>query len=91
MGFTDQEWEEISQDIPKENEPFLQKYLESREALIAQENKQRSGECHISRVEYQKTFTLTKSRNSRCLIPPKPLPTCSPRLRHRPAHPRRGE
>ncbi|KAJ3558863.1 hypothetical protein NPX13_g9630 [Xylaria arbuscula] len=41
-GFTDQEWEEISQDIPKENEPFLQKYLEGREALIAQENKQRS-------------------------------------------------
>ncbi|KAI1350878.1 adenosine/AMP deaminase [Xylaria sp. FL0043] len=42
MGFTDQEWDEISRDIPKESDPFLQKYLEGREALIAQENKQRS-------------------------------------------------
>ncbi|KAI0858155.1 adenosine deaminase-related growth factor [Xylaria cubensis] len=41
-GFTDQEWEEISRDIPGESDPFLQKYLEGREALIAQENKQRS-------------------------------------------------
>ncbi|KAI1178598.1 adenosine deaminase-related growth factor [Nemania sp. FL0916] len=41
-GFTDQEWEEISSDIPKESDPFLQKYLEGREALIEQENKQRS-------------------------------------------------
>ncbi|KAI1823402.1 adenosine deaminase-related growth factor [Xylaria intraflava] len=42
LGFTDQEWEEISAGVPKGNEPFLRKYLEGREALIAQENKQRS-------------------------------------------------
>ncbi|KAI0433537.1 adenosine/AMP deaminase [Xylaria sp. FL1042] len=42
MGFTDQEWDDISQGIPKESDPFFQKYLEGREALIAQENKQRS-------------------------------------------------
>ncbi|GAW21067.1 hypothetical protein ANO14919_105800 [Xylariales sp. No.14919] len=41
-GFTDQEWDEISQEIPKESDLFLRKYLEGREALIAQENKQRS-------------------------------------------------
>ncbi|KAI1081167.1 adenosine/AMP deaminase [Whalleya microplaca] len=40
--FTDQEWEETSQDIPKESDPFMQKYIEGRESLIAQENKQRS-------------------------------------------------
>ncbi|KAI0435861.1 adenosine deaminase-related growth factor [Xylaria telfairii] len=42
MGFTDQEWDEISRGVPRESDPFLQKYLEGREALIAQENKQRS-------------------------------------------------
>ncbi|KAJ8132985.1 hypothetical protein O1611_g637 [Lasiodiplodia mahajangana] len=42
LRFTDQEWEEVSSDIPQENDPFLQKYLEGREALIAEENKQRS-------------------------------------------------
>lgn len=41
--FTDEEWAEISQEIPKEDDVFLQKYLEGRENLIAQENKQRSG------------------------------------------------
>ncbi|KAI0472580.1 adenosine/AMP deaminase [Xylariaceae sp. FL0804] len=38
----DEEWEEISKEIPKESDPFMQKYLEGRENLIAQENKQRS-------------------------------------------------
>lgn len=41
--FTDEEWAEISQEIPKEDDAVLQKYLEGRENLIAQENKQRSG------------------------------------------------
>ncbi|KAH9999752.1 adenosine/AMP deaminase [Xylariaceae sp. FL0662B] len=41
-AFTDREWEEISRDIPKESDPFIQKYIEGREALVAQENKQRS-------------------------------------------------
>ncbi|KAI1429156.1 adenosine/AMP deaminase [Xylaria sp. FL1777] len=42
LGFTEQEWDEVSQGIPKESDRFLTKYLEGREALIAQENKQRS-------------------------------------------------
>jgi len=43
LRFTDEEWAEISSTVPTEEEPFLKKYLEGREALIAQENKQRSG------------------------------------------------
>ncbi|CAJ2502847.1 Uu.00g102410.m01.CDS01 [Anthostomella pinea] len=42
MSFTDQEWDEISRDMPKESDPFMQKYIEGREALISQENKQRT-------------------------------------------------
>ncbi|KAI1107149.1 Metallo-dependent hydrolase [Jackrogersella minutella] len=40
--YTDEEWDEISQDLPKEADPFMQKYTQGREALIAQENKKRS-------------------------------------------------
>ncbi|KAI5926965.1 adenosine/AMP deaminase [Camillea tinctor] len=40
--FTEEEWDEISKGIPQESDPFVQKYLEGREALIAQENKERS-------------------------------------------------
>jgi adenosine deaminase CECR1 len=54
LGFTDQEWEEISHDVPKNDDPFLQKYLEGREALISQENKQRSG-------QYTSTSTSTST------------------------------
>ncbi|KAI1497089.1 adenosine/AMP deaminase [Biscogniauxia marginata] len=41
-SFSEQEWEEIAKGIPKESDPFMQKYIEGREALIAQENKERS-------------------------------------------------
>ncbi|KAI2776854.1 Metallo-dependent hydrolase [Daldinia loculata] len=40
--YTDQEWEEVSRDLPKESDPFIQKYLQGREALIVEENKERS-------------------------------------------------
>ncbi|OTB09145.1 hypothetical protein M426DRAFT_51009 [Hypoxylon sp. CI-4A] len=40
--YTEEEWNEISQDIPKESDQFVQKYIQGREALIAQEEKQRS-------------------------------------------------
>ncbi|KAI1762040.1 Metallo-dependent hydrolase [Hypoxylon sp. FL1150] len=40
--YTEEEWEEISRDLPKESDPFMQKYIQGREALIAQENKERS-------------------------------------------------
>jgi adenosine deaminase CECR1 len=43
MSFTDEEWDEIKQDIPAHDGPFLTKYLQGREALIAQEKKTRSG------------------------------------------------
>ncbi|KAI2624123.1 adenosine/AMP deaminase [Xylaria nigripes] len=42
LGLTDQEWEEIAESIPKGDEPAIRKYLEGRQALIAQENNQRS-------------------------------------------------
>jgi adenosine deaminase CECR1 len=43
MPLSTEEWEEISQTIPSVDEPFIQKYVEGRDALISQENKQRSG------------------------------------------------
>jgi adenosine deaminase CECR1 len=43
MPFTSEEWEEVSQDIPKPEDQFIQKYLQGREGLISQEDKQRSG------------------------------------------------
>lgn len=36
------EWAEVSQDIPAKDEPFIAKYVAGREALIAQEKNQRS-------------------------------------------------
>ncbi len=39
----DDEWEELAQDLPAKDEPFIQKYIGGRDALIAQEKKQRSG------------------------------------------------
>ena len=48
MPFTNEEWDEISQGIPKTSDAFIQKYIEGREALIDQESKKRSG-LHSSR------------------------------------------
>lgn len=39
----DDEWEEVAETVPSIEEPFIQKYLGGREALIAEEKKQRSG------------------------------------------------
>lgn len=39
----DDEWEEVEQDLPAKDEPFIKKYLLGRDALIDQEKKQRSG------------------------------------------------
>lgn len=44
----DDEWEELAETVPEMNEPFLQQYVSGREALIAQEKKQRSGWSAIS-------------------------------------------
>lgn len=37
-----EEWEEIAQTIPSKDDAFIQKYMTGREALIAEEKKQRS-------------------------------------------------
>lgn len=42
MSFTNEEWEEISQDIPKPTDPFLEQYLNGRTNLINQEQTTRS-------------------------------------------------
>ncbi|KAK6863909.1 hypothetical protein PG995_000437 [Apiospora arundinis] len=42
MPFTDQEWDEISQEVPSQGDDFIQKYIEGRERLVAQEATQRS-------------------------------------------------
>ena len=42
MSFTDAEWDEVSQDIPSIQDPFLQKFLAGREELIDQEKTQRA-------------------------------------------------
>ena len=39
----DDEWEEVVATVPSVDEPFIQKYLGGREALINEEKKQRSG------------------------------------------------
>jgi adenosine deaminase CECR1 len=39
----DNEWAEVEQGVPAKDEPFINKYLSGREALIDQEKKQRSG------------------------------------------------
>ncbi|RDL39187.1 Metallo-dependent hydrolase [Venustampulla echinocandica] len=38
----DDEWKEVSEGLPSKEEPFIWKYVSGREALIAQEKKQRS-------------------------------------------------
>lgn len=43
----DDEWEEVAQTVPSVDEPFIQKYLSGRDALIAQEKKQRSGNAPL--------------------------------------------
>lgn len=43
MPLSDEEWNEIYRDqLPKADDQFVQKYLEGRQALISQEDKQRS-------------------------------------------------
>jgi hypothetical protein len=44
MAFTDEEWDEVREDMPATDDPFLRKYLDGREALIVEEKKRRSGE-----------------------------------------------
>lgn len=42
MGSGDDEWE-LDEGIPQFGDPFIQKYINGREALIQEERKQRHG------------------------------------------------
>ncbi len=42
-AFAEDEWAEIEKEVPKIEDPFLQKYISGREALIAEEKKLPSG------------------------------------------------
>lgn len=42
MSLTNEEWEEIRQDIPPVSDPFIAQYISGRDALIAQEQKTRA-------------------------------------------------
>jgi adenosine deaminase CECR1 len=41
----DEEWAELAEGLPAKDEPFINKYLDGREALLEQEKKLRSGTC----------------------------------------------
>lgn len=46
--FTDEEWEELVEaEVPSMSDPVVQSYLKGRQALIDQENKDRSGSSHL--------------------------------------------
>lgn len=49
--FTEEEWEEISQEIPTEDEAVLQNYLAGRKSLIDEEGKKRSGKLTKYRLK----------------------------------------
>ncbi|ROV92738.1 hypothetical protein VMCG_09034 [Cytospora schulzeri] len=42
MAMSNEDWEELAQTIPSQDDPFIQKYMSGREALMAQEKKQRA-------------------------------------------------
>lgn len=42
MSLSNEEWDEIRQEIPSASDPFVAKYLGGRDALIAQEHKSRA-------------------------------------------------
>lgn len=45
----DLQWE-LDQGVPQFEDPFIQKYLNGRDALIDEEHKQRHGRCIYSQV-----------------------------------------
>ena len=78
MSFTGEEWDEIKEGIPAKDDPFLMKYLQGREALIAQEKKTRSGVSYSASsrsTKILKNARLTKP--SRCVLPQQPVPNRS--------------
>jgi hypothetical protein len=43
IWLSDEEWSELSQDLPAYDDPVVTKYIKGREALMAEEQKRRSG------------------------------------------------
>lgn len=48
MPFTEEEWADVAETIPVEDDPVIQKYLQGREALIGEEKRRRSGRSDCS-------------------------------------------
>jgi hypothetical protein len=59
----DDEWEEVKQGVPAKDEPFINKYISGREALIEQEQKQRSG-IHIPTPNYRNHTYVQQTMHS---------------------------
>lgn len=53
----DADWE-LEEGIPQVEDPFIQKYLNGRSSLIAQEQKQRHGQQHHQIQPLLLTFLL---------------------------------
>ncbi|OAA57372.1 cecr1 family adenosine deaminase [Niveomyces insectorum RCEF 264] len=49
MGFTDEEWAEVVQDMPSPDDPVIQQYMKGRTNLLAEESKQRSAKDYAFR------------------------------------------
>lgn len=54
----DEQWAR-EQGVPSFDQPFIQKYLQGRDALIAQEKKQRSGSLVIKNIPSSCRIPLT--------------------------------
>ncbi len=66
---TDDDWADIAtNELPKASDPVVQKYLASRHALMAEEQKHRSGSVVITASAYETIPLLTQE--TRLLLPP---------------------
>lgn len=43
MGFTDEDWANVSKELPSAHDAVIQQYIKGRDGLIAEEQKKRSG------------------------------------------------
>lgn len=50
----DREWE-LEEDIPQVEDPFIQKYLSGRDALVAEEHKKRHGQSDQANIILNRT------------------------------------
>lgn len=45
-GFTDEDWANVSSELPTTEDAVIKHYLKGRDGLIAEEQKKRSGKCY---------------------------------------------